>query len=395
MATMALEPAPIQLHYLGYPCTSGSTFVHYLVADAVVTPPELTQYYSEKIVFFPETFQVCSHKQEHPRTPESQNLHPQYPWADKPMNEMPLTGPILCNSNQMFKLHPELFEVWLRILQKSPNATLMLVLSPKEAEKHVRKRLRKMKIPSYRVQFMPKLDLWRHLRRLAACDVFLDNTEYNSGTTAGDVFWAEVPIVSYPGEKHSARHVASMAKAMGVIGALTPRSVRDYEKLVLNLINKPEITAQIKRRIEATRPVSPLFDTQRWVMHWEMGLRGLWEIFTAQGKIRSHMIINQGKPPVPVTQPTKVQQLPYAGDQYQQPPQQQYQQYQQPPQQQYQQYQQPPQQQQQYQQPPQQQQYQQYQQPPQQQHQQQQQQQPYQQYQQPPQQQQQYQHYRL
>jgi predicted O-linked N-acetylglucosamine transferase (SPINDLY family) len=50
----------------------------------------------------------------------------------------------------------------------------------------------RLQIPSWRIQFMPKLDLWRHLRRLAACDVFLDNTEYNSGTTAGDVFWSEV-----------------------------------------------------------------------------------------------------------------------------------------------------------------------------------------------------------
>ena len=43
MAIMSLEPVPIQLHYLGYPCTSGANYVHYLVADAVVTPPELVQ----------------------------------------------------------------------------------------------------------------------------------------------------------------------------------------------------------------------------------------------------------------------------------------------------------------------------------------------------------------
>lgn len=52
------RPAPVQVSFLVYPGTSGSAALDYLVADAVVVPPEHARWYTEKLVLFLGTYQV-------------------------------------------------------------------------------------------------------------------------------------------------------------------------------------------------------------------------------------------------------------------------------------------------------------------------------------------------
>nr|MBE5727425.1 super sex combs [Cucujiformia] len=47
----ALRPAPIQVMWLGYPGTSGASFMDYLITDAVTSPIELVSQYSEKLAY--------------------------------------------------------------------------------------------------------------------------------------------------------------------------------------------------------------------------------------------------------------------------------------------------------------------------------------------------------
>ncbi len=57
-----------QVHFLGFPSTLGATYIDYIIGDAHVTPPDLSTYYTEKLMLLPHTFQVTSHKyrQKHP-----------------------------------------------------------------------------------------------------------------------------------------------------------------------------------------------------------------------------------------------------------------------------------------------------------------------------------------
>ena len=57
-AIVAQRPAPIQVNFLVYPGTSGAAYIDYLVADAVVAPPEHARWYTEKLVYLPGTYQV-------------------------------------------------------------------------------------------------------------------------------------------------------------------------------------------------------------------------------------------------------------------------------------------------------------------------------------------------
>ena len=50
--------APIQVNYLGYPGTSGTNYLDYIIADKILIPKDSQKYYSEKIVYLPDTYQA-------------------------------------------------------------------------------------------------------------------------------------------------------------------------------------------------------------------------------------------------------------------------------------------------------------------------------------------------
>lgn len=59
----ALKPAPIQVMWLGYPGTSGASFMDYIMTDATTSPIEMADQYSEKLAYMPKTFFVGDHRQ--------------------------------------------------------------------------------------------------------------------------------------------------------------------------------------------------------------------------------------------------------------------------------------------------------------------------------------------
>ncbi|XP_055387060.1 UDP-N-acetylglucosamine--peptide N-acetylglucosaminyltransferase 110 kDa subunit-like [Condylostylus longicornis] len=66
----ALRPAPVQVMWLGYPGTSGASFMDYIVTDAVTSPLELASQYSEKLAYMPFTYFIGDHKQMFPHLKE-------------------------------------------------------------------------------------------------------------------------------------------------------------------------------------------------------------------------------------------------------------------------------------------------------------------------------------
>ena len=46
---LSLQPAPLQMTYMGHPGTTGARYIQYVAADVHVLPPRLARHFSEKV----------------------------------------------------------------------------------------------------------------------------------------------------------------------------------------------------------------------------------------------------------------------------------------------------------------------------------------------------------
>src|SRR6202012_5948380 len=78
-----------------------------------------------------------------------------------------------------------------------------------------------------------------HLGRLSLADLFLDNLPYGAHTTANDVLWAGVPLLTQRGKSFAGRVAASLLTALEM-PELIAENLQDYETLALALARQPE-----------------------------------------------------------------------------------------------------------------------------------------------------------
>jgi predicted O-linked N-acetylglucosamine transferase (SPINDLY family) len=268
-AIFAHRAAPIQVNYLGYPGTLGVPYIDYLVADATVIPPESRMHYLEKIVYLPHSYQVNDR---------------QRPIADRRFSREELGLPrndfVFCCFNNAFKITPEAFGIWMRLLQEVPGSVLWLLQDNPIAASNLRREAELRGVEAQRLVFAPRLPLPQHLARHRAADLFLDTLPYNAHTTASDALWAGLPVLTRLGESFVARVAGSLLNAIGLPELIT-RSAKEYEALALELATRPARLAELRARLERNRLTQPLFDTPVYARHLEEAYRRMHERYQA------------------------------------------------------------------------------------------------------------------
>ena len=165
----ALQPAPIQASFMGYPGTLGTDYVQYLIADRTVVPESVQQYFSEKLVYMPHSYFVNDHKCGGARAARGRRfdagggggacrqsasgcLDPDA----CPMRVdcgLPEDKFIFCCFNQLYKIDPAIFDVWMRILARVPNSVLWLLRFPATGEKFIKAEAAKRGVAEHRIRF--------------------------------------------------------------------------------------------------------------------------------------------------------------------------------------------------------------------------------------------------
>ena len=260
---MALRPAPIQVSYLGYPGTMGADFIDYLVGDRFVTPPEQADGYSEKLVLMPGSYQANDRKR---------------PVADPPSRRevgLPDDAFVFCCFNQAYKILPEVFSSWMRLLQAVPQSVLWLLDWNARATQNLRREARNRGVDAGRLIFAPKLPLDEHLRRLGAADLFIDTFPYNAHTMASDALWVGLPIVTCAGNTFASRVAGSLLTALGVPELIAASPV-EYEALALRLARSPRELFLLRDKLRGQRSTAMLFDTPRFARSLEKAYESMW-----------------------------------------------------------------------------------------------------------------------
>ena len=261
----ARRPAPIQVNYLGYPGTMGADYIDYLVADPTVIPKSCKAYYTEKIVYLPNSYQANDTK----RTISNKLF-------TRAEYHIPEKGFVFCCFNNNYKIIPEVFDCWMRILHQINDSVLWLLESNAIAASNLRKEAVARGISAERLVFAPLMPTSDHLARHRLADLFLDTLPCNAHTTASDALWAGLPVLTQIGETFAGRVAASLLNAIGLPELITSTR-QEYADLAIELATNPEKLAAIKHRLLQNRLTKPLFNTQLFTRHIERAYEAMYE----------------------------------------------------------------------------------------------------------------------
>jgi len=255
-ALLASRLAPVQLNWLGYPGTMGAGFIDGIIADGFIIPPEFEGYYSERVLRMPHCYQPND------RTRECAKplLRVQYGLPDESF--------VFCCFNQAFKISPEVFACWMRILRRVPGSVLWLLEDNPRATHNLQTTLAAGGLAHDRMIIAPRLPQAQHLARYKVADLALDTFPYTSHTTASDALWNDCPLVGLCGETFAARVSGSILAACG-LPDLTTYSLLDYEELAVRLAADRTALDAMRQRVTAARQSAPLFDSVRFTRDLE------------------------------------------------------------------------------------------------------------------------------
>jgi predicted O-linked N-acetylglucosamine transferase (SPINDLY family) len=263
----ARRPSPLQINFLGYPGTSGASYMDYLIADRIIVPASQFEAYAENIIQLPYSYQANDSKRA---------------ISDRKFSRaevgLPETGFVFCSFNNNYKLTPEIFNIWMRLLASVENSVLWLLASNDTVAGNLRAEAERRGVSGDRLVFAPRMLLHEHLARHRLADLFLDTLPYNAHTTASDALWAGLPVLTCPGTTFAARVAASLLNAIG-LPELVTSSLNEYEALALKLARDPNLLASLKAKLAANRNTTPLFNTQLFTHHLETAYTRMWELW--------------------------------------------------------------------------------------------------------------------
>lgn len=263
---VALRPAPIQVNYLGYPGTMGAGYIDYLVSDRFVTPPDHAAHFSEMLACVPGSYQVNSRGRPRPSTPPRSELG------------LPVESFVFCCLNQTYKILPEVFSLWMRLLEALPDSVLWLLESNPSAARHLRREARERGVAPQRLIFAPPCAADLHVARLGAADLFLDTFPYNAHTTGSDALWMGLPVLTCSGHTFASRVAGSLLSAIG-LPELIAGSLDHYERLALELAREKGKLAALRARLARNRLTTPLFDTPAFARNLEAAYWKMWDCY--------------------------------------------------------------------------------------------------------------------
>jgi predicted O-linked N-acetylglucosamine transferase (SPINDLY family) len=262
---LAYRPCPVQVNYLGYPGTMGAPYIDYLIGDRTVIPPEHRQFYSEEVVYLPDTYQA-----------NDSERHIASVSFTREQAGLPEGRFVFCCFNGSQKILPPVFHSWMRILSHAENSVLWLLQDNDTAVGNLRREAQAHGVAPERLFFARFEAPDRHLARLRLADLVLDTLPYGAHTTASDALWAGVPVLTLCGSSFAGRVAASLLTAAGLPELIT-QSVSDYETMACNFARDPAALSNVREKIARIRNSCALFDTERMTRNLEAAYAQMWQ----------------------------------------------------------------------------------------------------------------------
>ena len=272
--------APIQISYLGYAGTTGSSNIDYIIADKIIIPEESQKNYSEKIIYLPNTFMVNDNNK---KISNSKITKSQY--------KIPENSFLLGCLNQHYKISPEIFEIWTKILLENKSCSILLADGNDLSKKNLLKFASEKGVEENRLIFAKKLNnLSDHLNRLKLVDLFIDTFPFSSQTTACDALFLKKPLIALKGNCLASRVSSSILYSLNLEELIT-LSTQDYKDKISDLINNKSKLKELNLKIMNNKKHYSIFDTKIYTQNLEKAYLKIYENFINKKEL-SNIYIN-------------------------------------------------------------------------------------------------------
>ncbi len=274
----ASRPTPIIVNWLGYPGTLGhARLADYIIGDPIATPANQAEFFSETLAQMPNCCLPNDRKRPISQVPERDD------------EGLPANAFVFSSFNQSFKLIPETFDVWCRLMREIPESILWMGGIPAAAIDNLRKEADVRGIDPGRIIFARrKQSIADHLGRLSLADLALDTFPYTSHSTGCDTLWAGVPLITKIGDTFSSRIAASLLHTVG-LPELVTATWDEYFQLAYKLATQPEKLRFVREKLAHNRLSSPLFDTIQFTRELESLYLKMWGQY--QSGIREPILV--------------------------------------------------------------------------------------------------------
>jgi len=258
------RPAPVQVNCIGFPGTLGAPWYDYIFTDRFSVTDRLAPFYTERPLYMP-----------HMAFPSDTTRLPAGPSPTRAACGLPERGFVFCCFNNAYKILPEVFAIWMRLLRAVPESVLWLLQSMPAARANLSREAQQAGIDPQRLIFAPRAPVSEHVARNAAADLFLDTYPYGAHTTANDALLAGLPVLTCAGDTLASRIAGSQLHAIG-LPELVTESFADYERLALALATQAALLKGYRDRLAANRSTHPLFDMAAYATDFAQAMERVW-----------------------------------------------------------------------------------------------------------------------
>ncbi len=266
LLTFARKPAPIQVAWLGYACTTGLSAIDYRITDAHADPVGFSEpCYTEALWRLPHAF-AC--------------YQPPSNSPDVAVLPASRQGNVTFGSfNNLIKLTPGVRALWSLVLLAVPGSRLMLK-SVSLAEAATRQQLiddfAQLGVGEERLVLASGDDTHAaHLDRYGSVDISLDPFPYNGTTTSFESLWMGVPVLTLAGDRFISRQGISMLTNAGLT-ELVAHTPAEYVAIAVRLAGNLDHLANMRAGMRDRLVNSPLLAARRFTLDLEDAYRGMW-----------------------------------------------------------------------------------------------------------------------
>ena len=195
--------------------------------------------------------------------------------------DIPTDKVVLGCFNNIYKITPVEFSIWMKILSDNKNTVMVFKTGDMYAIENLKKEALRQNVSVDRLIFLKKMPHNEHLLSYTLIDIFRDTFNYNGHTTAIEALYMNVPVITKTGNHVASRAATGILRAIG-LEELICASEEEYEETIVKLILNTDKLTMLKKKLKTNKQTHNLFNSKLYVKNLEHAYKIIHEKYQAK-----------------------------------------------------------------------------------------------------------------